>query len=489
MKYFITLSLTLLSVLLLTLATPGYDVWYAAYFALIPLIIALYDTKKGFLTGWLFGFIYFLFNVRWVVTAVSDFGDSNVVVGWLVTMLFAAILGVFWGIFGYIFKKKPGANLLLAGVIVALEVARNKLFSGFPMLNLADTQYCFPPAIQIAEITGAFGISLIIAYINLSVASLLKDRNVRCICVSLLLGLASFSYGYSVLDRSYAGNDMRVEIIQPAYSQADKWVPDKKYDIMALVNGMLRDVDYENTDLILMPETVYPAFLNESFAGYQMLSIAGEIKPVITGGIRFTEKDGHKSFFNSVFMFNKEQVSIYDKIRLVPFGEFFPLQGIFKPIDYYFFKGAENFTSGTSEVVFSANGFNAAPMVCYESMYPDLVRKQVMLGADVITVVTNDSWFGHTKGPYQHLASDVLRAVEFRKPVLRAAQTGISACIGADGEIQETLDTGVKGHLRCDVTTHKGLTLFATGGYGWLAVFLFVAWFVSRRNPAKRNSY
>jgi apolipoprotein N-acyltransferase len=114
-------------------------------------------------------------------------------------------------------------------------------------------------------------------------------------------------------------------------------------------------------------------------------------------------------------------------------------------------------------------------------MYSDLVRDQVMLGADVVTVVTNDSWFGDSKGPYQHLATDVLRAVEFRKPVLRAAQSGISACITPSGEVTDTLGTGVKGTLECSVTTHKGLTLFATGGYGWLAVFLFAAWYFSRR--------
>ena len=323
-------------------------------------------------------------------------------------------LGLFWGLFGYLYKKKHKAGFLMAGVIVALEVARSTLLTGFPMLNISHTQYTFLPAIQIAEVTGSYGISLIIAYMNLSIASLIMNKNKQSILFALLITAASFIYGFSVQGRTYAGNDIKVSIIQPAYSQADKWIPEKKYDIMADVNGMLRAIDLEKQDMVILPETVYPAFLNPSFAGYQMLSVAGEKVPVIAGGIRFIENDNKRTYKNSVFMFNGENVSVYDKRHLVPFGEYFPFKNIFKPIDYYFFKGAEDFTPGEGASVFVNDKFTAAPMICYESMYSDLVRDQVMLGADIVTVVTNDSWFGDTKGPYQHLATDVLRAVEFR---------------------------------------------------------------------------
>jgi apolipoprotein N-acyltransferase len=469
------------SSVLMTAASPGYDQWYAAYFALAPMLIAIPLTGFGFLTGWLYGTLYFLLNIHWVVNAVSDFGNSPFFVGVLVAAAFSMGLGLFWGVFGYLYKKKHKAGFLMAGVVVALEVARSTLLTGFPMLNLSHTQYTFLPAIQIAEVAGSYGISLIIAYMNLSIASLITNKNKQSILFALLLTAASIIYGFSVQGRTYAGTDINVSIIQPAYSQADKWIPEKKYDIMSDVNTMLRAVDLEKHDMVILPETVYPAFLNPSFAGYHMLSIAGEKVPVIAGGIRFIENDGKRIYKNSVFMFDGENVSTYDKIHLVPFGEYFPLKNIFKPIDYYFFKGAEDFAPGDGASVFVNEKFTAAPMVCYESMYSDLVRDQVMLGADVVTVVTNDSWFGDSKGPYQHLATDVLRAVEFRKPVLRAAQSGISACITPSGEVTDALGTGVKGTLECSVTTHKGLTLFATGGYGWLAVFLFAAWYFSRR--------
>jgi apolipoprotein N-acyltransferase len=416
-----------------------------------------------------------------VVTAVSDFGHSPFFVGVIVTIAFSAVLGLFWGAFGWIYEKKKGANLLLACVIVALEIIRSNILSGFPMLNLAHTQYSFAPAIQIAEVTGEFGVSLIIAYVNLALAAFFVAKNKQSILLAGIMLAASLAYGFSVQNRDYAGNDLKLRIIQPAYSQADKWNPDKKFDIIADVGDMMKNSEAEKYDLVILPETVFPAFLNKDTLGYTLLTELGQKTNVIAGGIRRNETEGKTIYNNSVFFFDKDRVSIYDKLHLVPFGEYFPLKTLFKPIDYYFFKGAEDFTAGESPVLFTKDKFSIAPMICYESMYSSMVRAQALLGSDIITVVTNDSWFGSTKGPYQHMASDVFRAVEFRKPVIRAAQSGISACIDSGGHIQNSLPTNQKGYMDCTATTHKGLTIFATGGYGWLAIVLFASWYFTRR--------
>lgn len=478
-----------LSALLLTLASPGYDLWPLAYLALAPALLTARKTHRGFLSCWLFGFLFYAVNLRWVIASVSDFGNAPFAVGVLVTALFAAFLGLFWGLFGWLFVRKSSASLLLAGVLVTLEVVKSSAFSGFPMLNLAHTQASFLPAIQIAEITGEYGISLIIAYTNLALVSLISDRNRQPVLVAAILIISSFGYGFSVKDQTYAGNPLKIRVSQPAYSQAEKWVPENKYDIMTLVNGLVRETDPQDHDLLVLPETVYPAFMNDGFAGYHFLDAFSEKVPVIAGGIRYDEKDGKRTYYNSVFMFDSGKVSVYDKLHLVPFGEYFPLKTLFKPIDYYFFKGAEDFSPGKSASVFSGSGFTAAPMICYESMYSGLMRDQVMLGADIITLVTNDSWFGATMGPYQHLAADIIRAVEFRKPVVRAAQSGISACIEPGGGVSASIPTGVRGHIDCELTPRRGLTVFASGGYGWLAVFLIGSWVLNRRKERKGNSY
>jgi len=485
----ISVAPPLLSAGLLSLASPGVNLWFFAYLALVPMLLWISFKGSGFLTGFLFGLFYYPVNIRWITVAVSEFGNAPLAVGILITLLLSAVLALFWGIFGRLYQKRYSAPLLMAGLIVTLEIVKSNIFSGFPILNLSHTQYTFLPAIQIAEITGEYGISLVIAYVNISTASLITDKNRQSAALALILLAASFSYGFLVQKRDYAGTDLNVRIIQPAYSQADKWIPENKYDIMADVNSMLRNSNAEKYDLLLLPETVYPAFLNANFAGYHMLEITGERTKVVTGGIRYTEKDKKRIYHNSAFLFDKGSVSIYDKLHLVPFGEYFPFKTLFKPIDYYFFKGAEDFTPGAETRTFDTGLFNAAPLICYESMYSSLVREQVMLGADILTVVTNDSWFGHSTGPYQHVASDVLRAAEFRKPLLRAAQSGPSACIKPSGEIIREMPLDEKGYLDCSVTTHKGLTLFASGGYGWLAALLFLSWYFSRRRKRERNSY
>jgi apolipoprotein N-acyltransferase len=481
----ISAALAVCSALLLTLASPGYGLWFLAYIALVPMLMAVRLSRLGFLTGWFFGFAYYLANIYWIITAVSVLGEAPLAAGIVSFVVFSAFLGLFWGVFGWLYGRKKEAALLCAGIIVALEVAKSTMLTGFPMLNLAHTQYSFPAAIQTAEITGEFGISFIIAYVNTAFAALIADKNRRQAMLAFLVLGASFTYGYMLSDREYAGEPLRARIIQPAYPQAEKWMPEKKYDIMAVVNQMVRETDAENFDLLVLPETVYPAFMDDSFAGYHMLDLFGEKLPVMAGGIRRISGDSGNIYKNSILLFDRGEVQLYDKLHLVPFGEYFPFKTFFKPINYYFFNDAEDYTPGDAPVVFARDKFTAAPMICYESMYSSLVRTQVMMGADVLTLVTNDSWFGDSKGPYQHLAADVLRAVEFRKPVIRAAQSGISACIAPTGEIISELGLGIKGTVDCRLTTHKGLTVFATGGYGWLALLLIASWFASRKKVRK----
>jgi apolipoprotein N-acyltransferase len=476
-----SILLPALSAALLTVASPGFDLWFIAYIALIPMLIGVSKSPKPYIAGWFFGFIYYAVNMRWVVTAVSDFGNSPKFVGILVCIAFTFALGAFWGLFGWIAGKKKNANLLLAGVIVALEVVRANILSGFPWLNLSHTQYTFLPAIQIAEIAGEFAISLIVAYVNLSLASVILRRNFQSVIFAAVMLGASFSYGLLSADREYSGETLKTRIIQPAYSQADKWNPEKQFDIKILVNQLIRESEPEKYDLLMLPETVYPSFMTPDFSGYALMEVYGYKVPLITGGIRYKEKEDKRTYHNSVFMFNNDTRLVYDKRHLVPFGEYFPLAGIFKPIDYYFFKNAEDFTPGKDPIIFAGDNYRAAPLICYESAYSELVREQVIKGADILTVVTNDSWFGKTQGPYQHLAADVMRAVEFRKGVVRAAQNGISACIEPSGKITDSIGLDKKGYLDCDAKTYRGLTLFATGGYGWLALFLFASWFISRR--------
>lgn len=471
------------SALLLTLASPGYDLWFLAYVAFIPALVAAEKYERPGLILWIMGFLYYSFNLRWVETSISVFGGAPSFIGYLAACALGAFLALFWAVFGRVYKRKTGSCLLAAVVFVCLEVVKGSLLGGFPWLNLSHTQYKFPAAIQIAELGGEYLVSFVIIYFNIALAGFITRRQKNPAAIAVITLAACFSYGFIAMHRHYdVQHTVRTRILQPDYKQSDKWDPFKDFEIFYKVNEMVRASSPASYDLLVLPESVYPHFMSEDFSGYQLLSVISDTTPVIAGGIRYDQdKKGKSQYFNSVFMFDKGQVSTYDKRHLVPFGEYFPLGGIFKPIDYYFFKGAEDFSAGSEPTVFKSGLFTAAPLVCYESAYSRLVQPQIDNGADMITVVTNDSWFGKTQGSYQHVAEEVLRSVEFRRSVVRAAQTGVSACIEPTGQIQAELGAGKAGYLDCRVRTLNVKTLYASAGYIWLIVFIALAVYLERK--------
>lgn len=489
MKKHITAYLpALISAFLLTLSSPGFDLWYLAYFALVPVVYAGYKHPAPFRLFTLFGFLYFFYNLRWIETSVSFFGGAPSFVGYCAAAAFALFLSLFWGIFGWLLGRRNGETLLLSCIWVCLEVVKGSILTGFPWLNLAHTQHTFTPAIQIAELGGEHLVSLVIIYFNISLARFAKDRNKHSLTPAVVLLCAVFVYGFIAEARKYDHNTLNTRIIQPAYSQSEKWNTDSRDSIFLSVSDMIRNSEYEKYDLLILPETVYPAFMTEDLSGYALMSHVSKTTPVMAGGIRFQDSQGERKYFNSVFMFNGGKAEIYDKRHLVPFGEYFPLGGIFKPIDYYFFKGAEDFSVGSEASVFTSAKVNPAPLVCYESAYSRLVTPQIEKGADIITVVTNDSWFGMTQGPAQHLATDVFRAVESRRSVVRAAQTGISACIDPKGRVTDSLPLGKKGYMDCNLELLTVKTVFTSAGYGWLVVFLATVYLWDRRKKRRNNN-
>ncbi|WP_295225772.1 apolipoprotein N-acyltransferase [Seleniivibrio sp.] len=471
----------LLSAFLLTLASPGIDLWFLAYFALVPVILAASNNKRPWLIFFTFAFLYYCYNLRWVETSVSHFGGAPAIVGMLLVAVFAAVLALFWALFGFIYKRRPSANILAATAIVALEIVRANLFTGFPWLYLGHTQTSFAPAVQAADLGGEFLISLVVAYFNLALASFIRDRNRNSFAIASVVVVAVFSYGFLAEHREYNHEILKTRIIQPAYSQNDKWNMDKELEVILQVSELIRNSSPQNYDLLMLPESVYPNMMDKDFTGYRLMSIVSEVTPVLAGVIRNDGKVKDRKYYNSVYLFDGKNVQTYDKRHLVPFGEYFPLGTLFKPIDYYFFKGAEDFSAGTTPVVFDHEKIKAAPLVCYESAYSGLVRPQIEAGANMIAVVTNDSWFGDTQGPYQHMATDIMRAVEYRRSVVRAAQTGVSACIDPDGTIQAEFGLNKAGYLDCDVKTVTARSIFSVTGYLWLVLLIMGIYIYERR--------
>jgi apolipoprotein N-acyltransferase len=197
-------------------------------------------------------------------------------------------------------------------------------------------------------------------------------------------------------------------------------------------------------------------------------------KPLIFGNIRDDNINGKYKFYNSAFYINNGKIEFYDKIHLVPFGEYFPLQNIFKPVKYYFFGDSDAFSRGSIIKNFTYKDISISPLICYEGAFVDLVQEAVKKNNDVFVILTNDSWFGNSIGRYQHLAISVIRAVETGKFVIRAAQSGISACIGPDGKIDNFLDIDKSDIIECNLRIQKRTTVFNTVQYLWIFLSLII---------------
>ena len=255
-------------------------------------------------------------------------------------------------------------------------------------------------------------------------------------------------------------------IAQGGIDQAVKWDPENQLATIRIYGELTRTARDEGAKLVVWPETAAPFFYGweaELSRKLEAEAASGGI-PIIFGAPWFDPADGGK-FYNSVFHMDARGVVLgrYDKRHLVPFGEYIPL----RPILFFLNKlteGAEDFSTGTGPSLFRYDGRPVAASVCYEALFPGLIRDGVLEGATWLVNVTNDAWFGDTVAPHQHLAMARMRSVEFRRPMVRAANSGISAFIDADGGIAASLGLFRRGVLVAAVRPATGETVYAKTG-------------------------
>lgn len=469
--------LPILSALLLIFASPGALSGYIVFFALVPLIISARQSgnKELVITIIIFSLSYYLINLHWITIAVSHFGNAPLFVGYLVLVLFILYLTVYWVIFLYFFRSGYGV-ILLSLLFVILEIVRGRLFTGFPWLNLGSFVYDIPFFKLNASLIGEQGLSFLIILSNLLIYKFIHLKHLKYLGAFIALIFISFGSGYILqLTANPPEKFTSFTIIQPSYKQENKWNPEKKKTITNNVLSMLEENMDTESDIIVLPESVFPAFVENEQDLYGKIQKLSEEKPLIFGSIRLNrEKGKNLKLFNSVYYVNDNKTKIYDKIHLVPFGEYFPFKTIFKPINYYFFGDAEDFSAGDSVSIFMHDGTKMAPLLCYEGAYTNLVNRVTKNDADILVLLTNDSWFGKSLGRFQHLAIDAIRSIEYGRPIVRAAQSGISGCITPQGNIKAGTSIDEKTAVSCSVSSESSPTLFAKLGYSWMLVFIIV---------------
>jgi apolipoprotein N-acyltransferase len=259
---------------------------------------------------------------------------------------------------------------------------------------------------------------------------------------------------------------VKVAVAQGGIDQSVKWDPENQLATLEIYKELTRQAREAGAQLAVWPETAAPFFYGwEAELSRQLdaIVVSGGI-PVIFGAPWYDPAEGGK-FYNSVFHMDARGVVLgrYDKRHLVPFGEYIPLRSVL-----FFLRkltaGDEDFSAGTGPALFRFGGRPVAASVCYEALFPALTRDGVIGGASWLVNVTNDAWFGDTVAPHQHLAMARMRCVEFRRPMVRAANSGISAVIDANGGTSASLGLFRRGVLVAAVRPATGETVYAKTG-------------------------
>jgi apolipoprotein N-acyltransferase len=480
-----------LSGLLLVLSFPTVNLFPLAWIALIPLLIFLYDKDRwtAFKAGGCFGLVYFFGTLNWIYHSIHFYGAIPLFASLLLVFALCMYLSLYPAVFAFLYasniKKTDIPALLVAPLIwTTLEFLRSYMFGGFPWSSLGYSQYTFLPFIQFSDITGVYGVSFFIVAVNGALVDVLlfKRRYVERPLSSFLptisgfvvLGLSivfAFSYGVYRMHQHRSGSVVKAAVIQGNIEQDKKWDPAYQRSVIDAFKDLSFSAARERPDLIVWPETSLPFYFksDKELTAY-MLSFQKQFNSYLLFG-SVTAKDRNKNkkssvprYANSAVLVDKNGTItyIYDKIHLVPFGEFVPLRQLLSFVDLTGSIG--DFVPGESYIKAVTPFGSFGTLICYEIIFPGLARKFYSKGGDFIVTITNDAWFGRTAGPYQHFSMAVFRAIENRKPVIRCANTGISGFIDSCGRILGKTDIFSRTYLQSAVTTDKTISYYSKYG-------------------------
>ncbi|HET7340599.1 MAG TPA: apolipoprotein N-acyltransferase [Methylomirabilota bacterium] len=477
------------SAAVLALAFPRTDWESAAWYALVPLFVVAVGAapRVAFAWGWLYGTAFFLVLLSWLDFTFRTFSEIPWPLTWGPTLLLAAWCGMFVAVVAggaaWLAQRRSVAWALLTApwLWVAGEWVRGHLLGGFPWGTLGYSQYLRLPVIQIAELGGVHAVSFLVVAANAALSGALVLRWRAAIAGLGLAGLlmaGTLLFGAWRLHEPPAAPAVSVALMQPSIEQPLKWDPQFVTVTLGIYLELTRRAGAEHPDLIVWPETASPTALRRDPGLLATLAaLSGQLRaPLLVGSIDVLDGPGRK-LSNTAFLVTPQGiVGRYDKIHLVPFGEYVPLSGIIG-----FVRGWAEFIAelepGSRTVVFPGPPAPFGVVICYEGIFPDLFREFVNHGARVMVNMTNDGWFGRTSGPAQHLAMYPFRAVEHRIAVVRAANTGVSAFIAPSGQIVRHLGLFQRGVLTDRVPLRSGRTLYTRVGdwVAWLSLAVAAA--------------
>ena len=473
------LGLSLLSGVLLVLIFPNVNFTLLAPVALAPLLIACAGEsswKRRFLLGWASGFIFWFAVCYWIQFVLEVHGGMGRWGGWGTFTLFAVLKGLYTATFAALagsVMRTPWAIPGAAALWTAVEYAHGTIGLawiglGFAWLDLGNAAIDMPLLPRLAPITGVWGLSFALAMISCALALAVLRRP-----LTHYTWLAAFAMLPLLpeLPAPHAGTE-RVRVVQPNIDTEAEWTP----ETMALLEQrMVLLSEPANASLIVWPEAPAPFYPGEESFRKYVGDLARDARtPILMGGVGRTSAGDP---LNSAFLFQADgelSADRYDKIQLVPFGEYVPdAFGWVNRVTHEI----GDFVPGTRIVTFPLNGQRIGAFICYESAFPNLVRQFTKAGANVLVNLSNDGYFGHSAAREQHLKLVRMRAAENRRWILRATNDGITAMIDPAGREIARLPLYTQTSAVFGYNSATELTLYVRFGdwFAWTCLGLGIA--------------
>jgi apolipoprotein N-acyltransferase len=409
-------------------------------------------TRHAFLLGLTTGLVYFTGTLYWITLVMAVYGGLP---RWIAASLNGALiayLALFPALFAVVMRRAVaafGARALAAAplVWVATELGRTYILTGFPWVLVGYSQAAVLPIAQLASLFGVYGVSALVVAVSAAAANVVvaeageRLRPAVVVAGLLLIAGAWGSRRVEAAEWTRAGEPIRVGLVQGNVDQGQKWDPARATFIFSNYLAMTRQAAQRGARFVLWPESSTPFYFEEPrdrAEADQLRALARQARVTILIGSDQIEQGVPPKYFNSAFLVREDGSTggVYRKMHLVPFGEYVP----FKRVLFFaapLVEAVSDFSEGDRPVLLPVGGHLVSTSICYEIVYPNLVRQFVTGGSELLTTITNDAWFGSTSAPYQHFAQASMRAIEEGRYLVRSANTGISGIVDPYGRVVE----------------------------------------------------
>ena len=449
--------------------------------AFVPLLLAMSRKRPrdAFSLGFIGGITANIGILYWLNIVMTTYGKLHWSVSFTMFLLLSAYLALYPAAVLYCTRRgeERGISPLLSFPVlwVASEYARAYLFSGFPWASLGYSQYRILPLIQVADITGVYGLSFLIVLANVVIYRIIRGMAGKehaayptaSTAIFLILLVLTLGYGFHRLRTPEHGELLKIALTQGNIPQDVKWDPGFQEQTVAVYEKLSRQACAGGCDLVVWPESAAPFyFQNDLRYSARIKRLAADLRTYILFGSPAFESSGTQTrYLNSAFLLapDRELLGRSDKMHLVPFGEYVPLAKLL-PFVSKLVVGIGDFSPGSAIAPLPTGKGKMGVLICFEGIFPELAREYVRAGSRILVNITNDAWFGRSSAPYQHLSMTAFRAVENRVPLVRSANTGITSIIDCRGHIRRMTPLFTETYLAGEVRLGEGGSLYTRFG-------------------------